>query len=185
VVFLTTITCGATHTLARLFNVVFIAYLRHLRGVQVGGSTSFYPRYLIIETHKGPIRIGDGCRIRAAMLRGRLEIGNNVMVNHGCYLSGGEAAVSIGNDVLLAPNVTIVSDMHRYDDPNIPIRRQGFVGAQVVVEDDVWIGVNAVVLPGVRIGRGAVIGANAVVTQDVAPYTVVGGVPAQFIKLRE
>lgn len=173
------------HTLSNLFSLLFTTYLKYLRGVQVGGGTSFYPRYLIIETHKGPIRIGDGCQIRAAMMRGRLDIGNDVLVNHGCYLSGGEAAVVIGNDVLLGPNVTVVSDMHRYDDPNRPIREQGFVGAQVIVEDDVWIGANAVVLPGVCIGRGSVVGANAVVSQDVPPFSVVGGVPARFIRQRE
>lgn len=171
--------------LSRLFNLVFVRYLTHQRGIPVGSGTLFFPRYMAIETRKGPIRIGEKCDIRATMLRGHLEIGNHVLVNHGCYLSGGKAAVVIGNDVLLAPNVAIISEMHRYDDPNRLIRKQGNVRAPVVVESDVWIGANAVVLPGVRIGQGAVIGANAVVSQDVAPYTMVGGVPARVIRRRE
>jgi acetyltransferase-like isoleucine patch superfamily enzyme len=182
---LTTFRYRVRHILSQSFNLIFVTYLTHIQGIHVGSRTRFYPRYLITETHKGPIRIGERCQIRAAMLRGRLDIGDDVFVNHGCNLLGGGAAVIIGNDVLLAPNVTIVSEMHRYDDPGIPIRVQGFVTDPIVVENDVWIGANAVVLPGVHIGQGAVVGANAVLSQDVAPYAVVGGVPARFIKRRE
>ena len=65
-----------------------------------------------------------------------------------------------------------------------PIRFQAFESGPVIIEDDVWLGANVVVLPNVKIGKGAIIGANAVVTKNVAPYSIMGGVPAKFIKYR-
>jgi acetyltransferase-like isoleucine patch superfamily enzyme len=73
---------------------------------------------------------------------------------------------------------------HVIDQSEIPMRTQGFVGAPVVVEDDVWIGRGVAILKGVRIGRGAVIGANAVVNRDIPPYSIAVGVPARVVKTR-
>lgn len=91
--------------------------------------------------------------------------------------------VNIGCDVLIADKVFISDCEHRFDDPTVPIRGQGdlFRGA-VTLMDGCWIGTGAVILPGVSIGRNAVVAANSVVNRDVAANTVVGGVPAKFIK---
>lgn len=96
---------------------------------------------------------------------------------------GGECI--IGKNVMMAPEVIILTLNHKYIDMNCPIIMQGSYASKVVIEDDVWIGIRAIILPGIKIGRGAVIGAGAVVTKDVPPYTVVGGVPAKIIKRRE
>lgn len=111
----------------------------------------------------------------------KVEIGDNTIINVGTTV-GGQCGVKIGKDVLIGYNVHIVSQHHEYRYPNIPIRKQGYYGAPIVIEDNVWIGANAVILPGVRVGKGAVIGANVVVTRNVKPFTVVGGIPVRYIK---
>jgi len=78
--------------------------------------------------------------------------------------------------------VQLLAVNHVFDDPSRPMVDQGIVAAGITVEDDVWIGAGAVITDGVRIGRGAVVAAGAVVTSDVPPYTVVGGVPARVLK---
>ena len=91
--------------------------------------------------------------------------------------------VTLGRDVLIADRVFISDCGHQFADPSVPIRKQPdpYVGA-VNLKDGCWIGVGAVVMPGVTVGRNAVVAANAVVTRDVADHTVVGGVPARIIK---
>jgi len=86
---------------------------------------------------------------------------------------------------MMGPDVMIYTQNHRFDRIDIPMIEQGNTEPKpVVIEDDVWIAARSIILPGVTIGKGAVIAAGAVVTKDVPPYTVVGGVPARKIKLR-
>lgn len=113
----------------------------------------------------------------------KVEIGHDVLLNKGTKI-GGQCGVKIGNYVMFGYNVNVVSENHAYNDPDLPIKNQGFFGSQIIIEDDVWVGANAVILPGVTVGRGAIVGANAVVTKDVMPYTIVGGIPAKLIKNR-
>jgi acetyltransferase-like isoleucine patch superfamily enzyme len=112
-----------------------------------------------------------------------VEIGHDVLLNIGTKI-GGQCGVTIGNYVMLSYNVNIVSENHAYSNPLVPIKKQGFFGAPIVIEDDAWIGANAVILSGVTIGKGSIVGANAVVTKNVEPYTIVGGIPAKLIKKR-
>ncbi len=105
-----------------------------------------------------------------------LEIGSHVDIGEFTHIraSGG---VHIGDRVLIAAHVVITSRQHPRDIP-----RYGHVlDAPVRIEDDVWIGAGAIVLPGITVGRGAVVGAGAVVTKDVPPFGIVGGVPARAI----
>lgn len=106
----------------------------------------------------------------------RLEFGDRVDVGEFTHIraSGG---VRIGNGVLIAASVTITSRAHPVNLPRFNVTED----AAVAIEDDVWIGAGAIILPGVTIGRGAVVAAGAVVTESVAPMTVVGGVPARVI----
>ena len=90
--------------------------------------------------------------------------------------------VTIGSHVNLAQGITVTALNHNFADPSRRIDEQGVSTKPVVIGDDVWIGANAVILPGVTIGHHCVVAAGAVVTKDLPPYTLVGGVPAKIIK---
>jgi acetyltransferase-like isoleucine patch superfamily enzyme len=90
----------------------------------------------------------------------------------------------VGNNVGIGPGVKILTSAHDVEDTSHPILHNPIRFAQVVVEDDSDIGANTVLLPGVHVGRGAQIGAGAVVTADVAPYSIVAGGPARFVRHR-
>ena len=92
----------------------------------------------------------------------------------------------IGSDVMMGPDCVIYTRNHRFDRLDIPMREQGYGPVEPVeIGDDCWIGGRVTILPGVHVGNGAVIAAGAVVTQDVPPYAVVGGVPAKIIYNRK
>lgn len=94
----------------------------------------------------------------------------------------GQGGVTIGDRVYTSPHCQLIAVNHIFDDPNRPFVEQGITAQGIVVEDDVWIGSGAIVLDGVRVGQGAVVAAGAVVTNDVPPHGVVGGVPARLIR---
>lgn len=111
-----------------------------------------------------------------------IEIGNNSGIGLNCRITG---PLTIGNDVMMAPGVNIVTQNHEISDTQIPMRLQTAEKKKVTICDDVWIGVNAIILPGITIGKGSVIAGGAVVTKDVAPYSIVGGNPARVIRVRK
>ena len=90
--------------------------------------------------------------------------------------------VTIGNHVNLAQGITVTALNHNFTDPNKRIDEQGISTTPVMIEDDIWIGANAVILPGVTIGHHSVVAAGAIVTKDVPPHSLVAGVPAKIIK---
>ena len=110
-----------------------------------------------------------------------IRIGRDSLIGEYNVLRG-QGGITIGDRVYTAPLVQILAVNHVFDDPSRPIVEQGITAEGIVVEDDVWIGAGAIVTDGVRIGRGAVVAAGAVVTHDVEPHMVVGGVPARLIK---
>lgn len=118
---------------------------------------------------------GDG---RGISIGSNSGIGINALVNP----SGG---IVIGDDVMMGEDVVILTENHRFDDVSRPMRLQGYQASPVVIEDDVWIGLRAIILAGVRIGRSSVIAAGAVVANDIPAYSIAGGVPAKVIKQRQ
>lgn len=122
--------------------------------------------------------IADGVRIRP----GCVSMGTNAFIGPECWLA---SKAEIGNWVMLAARVALVGGDHRIDRPGIPAIEAGRAENKVIkICDDVWIGHGAIVNHGVTIGEGAVVAAGAVVTRDVPAYTIVGGVPAEFIRQR-
>lgn len=110
---------------------------------------------------------------------GDVTIGDHTRIGIHCTVIG---PVCIGNNVNLAQGITVTALNHNFEDASRRIDEQGISTKPVVIGDDVWIGANAVILPGVTIGRHVVVAAGAVVTKDVPEFTVVGGVPAKVIK---
>lgn len=128
----------------------------------------------------GAVDVAEHTHIRMPW---KLTCGRQVSIGRGSQLTCTEG-ITLGDDVLLGPNVLLVSNNHEWSDPDRHIRDQGLRGAPIAVGDDVWIGANAVVLPGVTIGTGSVIAAGAVVREDVPPFAVVAGAPARVVSWR-
>ena len=105
------------------------------------------------------------------------HIGERVFINSGCKFQD-QGGIFIGNDCLIGHNATLCTINHNPD----PDHRGDMTFMPIYIEDKVWLGANVTILPGVTIGEGAIVAAGAVVTKDVEPRTVVGGVPARFIK---
>lgn len=110
-----------------------------------------------------------------------IKIGKNCLISEFTILRG-QGGITIGDNVYTSPFVQIVAVNHVYDDPHRPIIEQGITAQGIVIEDNAWIGSSAIILDGVRVGKGAVVAAGAVVSKDVPPHTVVAGVPAKVIK---
>lgn len=108
----------------------------------------------------------------------KLLIGANVFVNHGCTLND-MGGVEVGDDTMIGPNVSLLTSGHPVA---VADRRSGITIAPISIGADVWIGAGATILGGVRVGDGAVVAAGAVVSRDVAPATLVAGVPARAIR---
>lgn len=114
-----------------------------------------------------------------------IVIGDRVTINENSLIVAGKyAKIIMGSDVLIAHGVCIIAQNHRFDQIGKNIRQCGYNEADIIIEDDVWLGAGATILKGVHIKEGAIIGAGSVVTKDVDPYTVVAGIPAKFIKKR-
>jgi maltose O-acetyltransferase len=111
-----------------------------------------------------------------------ISIGDNSGIGLDAFIAG---PLVIGRDVMMGPRCTFLAYDHVVDRTDVPLNAQGTRPPRApVIEDDVWIGANVTVLPGRRIGTGSVVGAGSVVTQDVPPYSIVGGNPATVIRRR-
>lgn len=147
----------------KLFNFIKSNYLR-IQGSKIGKSVTYYP----------------GIRINPCM---KLSLGNHVDLAWGVLITTG-GGVKIGDRVLIGYRTQILSANHFIPENRGRIFGAGHVLKEVVIENDVWIGANCIITAGVKIGEGAVIAAGSVVTKDVPPYTIWGGVPAKQIKER-
>lgn len=110
-----------------------------------------------------------------------LSIGINCQINENSFIQ----SAKIGNNVMIAPGVAILSSSHNFKRIDIPMNTQGSSpNNPPVIKDDVWIGRNAIILPGVIVNKGVIIAAGAVVNKDTIEYGIYGGVPAKLIKKR-
>ena len=117
--------------------------------------------------------------------RGTCMIGNRFALGiHSMIDANERGEIVIGDDVLIASGCVLRASNHQYREASRPVNSQGHTGGRIVIGNDVWLGANVVVLPDVNIGDHAIIGAGAVVTRDVEPWAIVGGVPARVIGWR-
>ena len=120
---------------------------------------------------------------RRAYFTPALKIGDNSGIGINSEIYG---PVSIGENVMMGPEVIIYTSGHNFSNCEIPIIKQGATETkEVIIDDDCWIGRRVIIMPGVHIGRGCVVGAGAIVTKDIPSFSVVGGVPAKIIKYRK
>ncbi|MFT3904324.1 MAG: acyltransferase [Niabella sp.] len=110
---------------------------------------------------------------------GDVSIGQNTIIGLGCVVIG---PVKIGDNVMLAQHIVVSGLNHGYEDVSMSPKSQPVTTKQICIEDDVWIGANAVITAGVTIGKHAVVGAGSVVTKDVPTFSIVVGNPARVIK---
>ncbi|MBN2508230.1 MAG: acyltransferase [Verrucomicrobia bacterium] len=157
------------------------------RPIHVAWGARVWGRGTIRIVGGGSVRIGPGSQVHDyAMLLtygGHIRMGANCTVNPFCVLYG-HGGLTIGNGVRIATHSVLIPANHHFDDPTLPIWQQAESRDGIVVEDDVWIGAGARVMDGVRIGRGSVVGAGAVVTKSLPPGSVAAGVPARVIGQR-
>ncbi len=148
----------------RLLNYLKACYLSVFFGARVGRRVVFYPGIWIFTGR-------------------RLVVGDDVDFAYGVLVTS-DGGVTIGDRTLIGYGARILSSNHRIPERPLRIFDSGHEKAPVVIGPDVWIGANAIVLPGVTIGEGAVVAAGSVVTKDVPAWTIVGGVPAKAIRQR-
>ena len=142
---------------------------------------------------RGGMRLGDDVRIREGawiQATSRLDqpgvgltIGDGTYIGPRCFLGAG-GGIAIGRRVTIGASVHVLAENHEFRDTTKPIQDQGVTRAGITIDDDVWIGNSVIVLDGVHIGRGAVIGAGAIVTRDVPAEAVAVGNPARVIGTR-
>jgi acetyltransferase-like isoleucine patch superfamily enzyme len=150
------------------------------------------------------VMVSEGCFLDANTPQGRIELQDDVWLSRECIVVAGQAEViigpssyighrclmyghagiQVGRDVLLANDVQLICGNHTFARRDIPIRAQPPEGKPIVIEDDVWLGASAIILGGVTVGRGSVVGAGAVVTHSLPPYSIARGVPAEVVGVR-
>lgn len=138
-----------------------------------------FPKGIHIENN---VAIKEGARICACNPQAIVKIGENTTIGYHTFIFASEN-ISVGKNCLIAPFVYLVDSDHEISRDKL-INQQPNRTAAITIGDDVWVGSNVTILKGVRIGDGAVIGANSLVNADVESYTIVGGVPAKVIGKR-
>ena len=142
-----------------------------------------------IFTHSsGLFEYGDNCYFGNGVFKvskgSIIKLGNSVLINNGFVIASG-ASIQIGDNVMIGEYVSIHDSDHGSKDLITPMTQQPMVSSPGVIDENVWIGRGAVILKGVKIGKGSIIAANSVVNKSIKPYSVVGGVPAKLLKKRE
>jgi maltose O-acetyltransferase len=186
---------------ARLINYLRTAYWRVKRTLWYSFYYGFAQHLPASYRFKPFGKLGKWCRALACKRIFRF-CGQEVNIEKGAnFYTGWEVEIGdfsslgincvvpfnlkIGRDVMMGPDVIIIGENHRFDNQSIPMRLQGYTQySPVQIQDDVWIGARSIILPGLTIGKGAIIGAGAVVTKNVPPYAICAGNPARVLRIR-
>ncbi len=144
-----------------------------LRGMHFGNRVTIGKYAIVRPSNIYGGAVGEG-----------MSIGDNSNIGPYSYI-GCSGKITIGNNVMMGPRVSMFAENHNYSDTSIPMKEQGVSLSEIVVNNDCWIASNATILAGVTIGEGSIIAAGAVVTKDIPPYSIVAGNPAKVIKSRK
>ena len=168
--------------------------LRHPQLISMGRSVIIEDFVTIDALSKSGITLGNNVTIAkyttiqcTGVIRSLGEgliVGDNSAIGAYSFI-GAQGGIKIGANVIMGPRVSFHAENHNYADPLIPIRLQGESRQGIFVEDDCWIGANSIILDGVCIGQGTVVAAGSVVTKNMPPFTIIGGVPARVLKQRQ
>jgi galactoside O-acetyltransferase len=135
------------------------------------------------------LTLGDGTSIesRCTLLskNGSLCIGTDCYLNKNVRIGSDGGEVRIGDNVMMGPNIVIDPSTHGHERLDIPMRAQPLRHGSIIIGDDVWLGANCVILRDTTIGNGCIVGAGAVVTNDLPPMSIAAGVPARIIRTRD
>jgi len=168
------------HKLKLVFYYAVIQHLPHSRLIGLCNKirVAYVSKVLKVMPYDGRTKLEPNVYLSNAI---GTTIGLNCRINENVFIQ----QATIEDEVLIAPNVAILCLPHKHDRVDIPIIEQGDEELQPpMIKRGAWLGRNVVIMPGVTIGEGAIVGAGAVVTKNVEPFTIVGGVPAKFIKKR-
>lgn len=162
--------------------------VEHFGSGSIPPSTIIEPLAVVYVGERGRLQLGEmntiypGATIRID--QGSMETGKEVSFGSGCHIYEPRAGLVIGDHCLIGGGVLICGVNHGFSARGVPMRKQPFEAAPIVIGNDVWIGMGAIILPGVTIGDGAIVGAGAVVTEDIPSGALVRGVPARVARLR-
>jgi len=180
------------HVLAKIYNRLRISLLRSTPRIEIGKGV-YLSRTAKLQTKSdgkhfgGKITIDNGVAISDGVIiatyGGTVTIGSRAYVGPYCVLYG-HGGLTIGSNTMIGAHTVIVPANHSFDRTDVPINLQPIRKRGITIAEDVWIGANCCILDGVRIGKGAVIGAGAVVTKDVDAYSIAFGVPAFAVRNR-
>jgi galactoside O-acetyltransferase len=186
----------------KLFFQIYIAFLSSIP-TQIGVKLRYFGYRPLFKSVKGVFRIEDGVTIYGfenielgknisisknsylyANDDGYLKIGDNFTMNTNSQLGASSGKIEIGENCAIAPNCVLRASNHNFERVNTPFLQQGHTYGEIVIEDDVWIASNSVITANTKIGKSSIVGAGSVVTKDVEPFSIVGGVPAKLIRKR-
>ena len=159
-----------------------------IKGTNIDKSVIIYKRAQILRyvsniTLKKNVIVKSGVQICACNKSAKIDIGENTTIGFYTFIYSSDK-IKIGNDCMIAPFVYLVDSDHGTK-LNSTMNSQPNKTSPIIIEDDVWIGANSTILPGVKIGKGSIVAAGSVVTTDVPENNLYGGVPAKFLKHRE
>jgi len=159
------------------------------------GPQCFIDDYVTVYAHPGAqgevcfeenVHIYRWSIVELGKGKGSLRVGSNTYIQAGCILNAFVGSIILGANCMIAQHCAIAPYQHGFADTSRPMREQPLTSqGDIVIEDDVWLGLNVCVVDGVTIGKGAIVGAGAVVTKDIPPYAIAGGVPARVIRFRD
>lgn len=167
------------------FLIVYTLLFKHFprSSLPIFGKPSMKLRYLCCKQIFKKCGVGVNIECGASFGNGfELEIGNNSGLGRYCHVPPN---IKIGNDVMMAPHVFVLDVNHDFERTDIPMNKQGYVKSEgTIIEDDVWIGMRVLIMPGKHVRKGSIVGAGCVLTKTFPEYSVIGGNPSRLIRNR-